>query len=126
MKPAEWDILSRRERENVLSEVGVTKSLIVENAKANFGYLDEEVKAAVSGGEFELREEYPPEIKKMIQHFNAAKDAVDKKDFWSMFAEYNAAMEVHDGVRKPLKETAKEIANSYMDALYEKLRARCR
>ena len=149
MEEKEWTLMSRGERESILTRIGIKKEAIDRNAKVNYAFLDEDVKQALAGVKRDVHEderEYRKDrelierygvtssFDKVEHHFEKALEAVDKSDFFTIFAERDAAMQELDDILNPpqpipgykkVREVATELGHSYMDALCEKLHAKC-
>ena len=48
--------MSRGERENILTRIGIKKEAIDRNAKVNYAFLDEDVKQALAGTKLTVKD----------------------------------------------------------------------
>ena len=116
MEEKEWTLLSRGERENILTQIGIKKEAIDRNAKVNFDFLDEDVKQAL-GVKRDVHEEmrrekirqkelwtkddvrhieieeawYADKIQEMGKFLNLGRESLRKGDYMTLFSRYAIA-----------------------------------
>ena len=82
MEEKEWTLMSRGERENILTRIGIKKEAVDRNAKVNFDFLDEDVKQPLAGTKLTV------------------KDVVTRKDVHIIEREYMKGGQVGDVIKR--------------------------
>ena len=80
MEEKEWTLLSRGERENILTQIGIKKEAVDRNAKVNFDFLDEDVKQALAGTKLTVKDVVTRKDVRRIER-EYMKGAVNIEDF---------------------------------------------
>ena len=152
MEEKEWTLMSRGERENILTRIGIKKEAIDRNAKVNYAFLDEDVKQALAGTKLTVKdlvakkdvriiereigkgrqEEawYVDKIHEMGKFLNLARETLRKGDYRTMLGRYGIARmllnEIQERGDPSYYKQAEELLLEAKEEFAERLEHQCK